>query len=397
MAGAVLMDVLRFSIATVTYYWRRSLLLTLCVAMAVFVPLTPYLLVRRAAGTLEQRAASTPLMLAAAGSKTDVTLSALYFDGRKHTIMTMGEVMAVDRQRAEAIPLHMRFSTSGVAIVGTTEAYYKHRGLELDEGAFSRRYGDCVLGAAAARKLGVSPGEYLTSDPKTIFNLTADYPLRIRVTGVLSPSDSPDDDVVFVSMETAWIMDGIGHGHFQQPSATDGADQNESAQEATPPGSSSEKLHLEITNENIGAFHFHGRREDYPVTACIIVPTDTRAETLLIGQYSARTDAKVMLIEPLSVIRRLLASVLRVRNLVLAGLSLVTGACILLVVFVFLLTFRLRQNEFDTLRKIGASTRQMSGMILVEMGVVLTTGATIGLALTWLMGRFDQILLRWLI
>ena len=121
------------------------------------------------------------------------------------------------------------------------------------------------------------------------------------------------------------------------------------------------------------------------------------AETLLIGQYSARTDAKVMLIEPLSVIRRLLASVLRVRNLVLAGLSLVTGACILLVVFVFLLTFRLRQNEFDTLRKIGASTRQMSGMILFEMGVVLTTGATIGLALTWLMGRFDQILLRWLI
>ena len=111
MAGAVLMDVLRFSIATVTYYWRRSLLLTLCVAMAVFVPLTPYLLVRRAASTLEQRAASTPLMLAAAGSKTDVTLSALYFDGRKHTIMTMGEVMAVDRQRAEAIPLHMRFST----------------------------------------------------------------------------------------------------------------------------------------------------------------------------------------------------------------------------------------------------------------------------------------------
>ena len=85
MGGAALKDILRFSIATVTYYWRRSLLLTLCVAMSVFVPLTPFLLVRRAATTLEQRAASTPLMLAAAGSKTDVTLSALYFDGRKHT------------------------------------------------------------------------------------------------------------------------------------------------------------------------------------------------------------------------------------------------------------------------------------------------------------------------
>ena len=397
MGGAALRDILRFSIATVTYYWRRALLLTMCVAMAVFVPLTPYLLVRRAASTLEQRASSTPLMIAAAGSKTDVTLSALYFDGRKHNIMTMSEVMAVDPRRATAIPLHLRFSTSGVAIVGTTEEYYRLRGLELEEGTFSGRYGDCVVGAAVARKLRVSPGEYLTSDPKTIFNLTADYPLRIRVTGVLSPSGSTDDEVVFVSMETAWIMDGIGHGHFQGSDKSGRAHQEEASHQATPSESATEKLQLEITNENIGGFHFHGQREDYPVTACIIVPTDTRAGTLLVGQYSARADGKVMIIEPLSVVQRLLASVLRVRNLVLAGLSLVTGACLLLVVFVFLLTFRLRQAEFDTLKKIGASTRQISGMVLFEVGLVLTAGATIGVALTWSTGRFDQILLRWLI
>ncbi len=365
--------------------------------MAVFVPLTPYLLVGRAASTLEQRAISTPLMLAAAGSKTDVILSALYFDGRKHTLMTMGEVMAVDRKRAKAIPLHMRFSSSGTAIVGTTEDYYKLRALQLEDGDFGERYGDCVVGYNAARRLQVSPGDFLSSDPKTIFNLTADYPLRIRVTGVLGPSGSPDDDVVFVSMDTAWIMDGIGHGHFQQPTQGDSPMQDEPSHVANPIGSATEKLHLEITDDNIESFHFHGRRSDYPVTACIIVPEDTRAETLLIGQYAARSDGNVMVVEPLRVVRRLLASVLRIRNLVISGLALVTVACMLLVVFVFLLTFRLRQNEFDTLKKIGASRIQVFGMIFWETGLVLTTGASLGITLGLLTGRFDQIILRWII
>lgn len=390
-------DMLRFSFATLTFYWRRTLLLTLCVAMAVFVPLTPYLLVGRAARTLEQRATSTPLILAAAGSKTDVTLSALYFDGRKHPIMTMGEVIKVDKNRALAIPLHMRFSTSGTAIVGTTADYYKLRALQLDAGTFGKRHGDCVVGASAARRLQISPGDFLSSDPKTIFNLTADYPLRIRVTGVLGPSGSPDDDVVFVSMDTAWIMDGIGHGHFQQPTQSDASIQNKPSHEANPIGSSTEKLHLEITEDNIDSFHFHGRRSDFPVTACIIVPQDTRAETLLIGQYASRSDVNIMMIEPLIVIRRLLASVLRVRNLVIAGLALVTIACMLLVVFVFMLTFRLRQNEFETLKKIGASRSQIGSMIFWETGLVLTTGASFGVALASLTGRFDQIILRWLI
>lgn len=387
-------DMLRFAVSTLTYYWRRSLLLTLCVALAVFVPLTPFMLVRRAAGTLEQRAASTPLLLAAKGSKTDVVLSALYFDGRMHPVMTMSEVMAIDRSRGNAIPLHMRFSTSGTAIVGTTKEYYKLRDLRLEDGTLGQRIGDCVVGAGAARRLQVSPGDFVTTDPKTIFNLAADYPLRIRVTGVLDATGSVDDDVVFVSMDTAWIMEGIGHGHFQPPLGIDPAVVSDKANRGGDPN---EKLYLEVTDENIGSFHFHGRRSDYPVTACVIAPIDTRAETLLIGQYASRSDSSVMIVEPLSVIRRLLASVLRVRNLVIAGLALVTGACLMLVVFVFWLTFRLRQNEFETLKKIGASRMQVVTMLLWEMGLVLATGASLGVAFALLTARFDQVILRWLI
>ena len=388
---------LRFSVATLTYYWHRTLLLTLCVAMAVSVPLTPYSLVGRASTALEQRAISTPLMLAAAGSKTDIVLSGLYFDGREHPAITMGDVMAVDSNRASAIPLHLRFSTSGTAIVGTTEDYYELRALQLDDGTFGNRYGDCVVGASAARKLQVSCGDFLSSDPKTIFNLTADYPLRIRVTGVLVPSGSPDDDVVFVSMETAWIMAGIGHGHLQRAIQSDAPNQSTPAHETSLVGSSTEKLHLEITENNIATFHFHGHRSEYPVTACIIVPRDARAETLLIGQYASLSDTDVMIVDPLNVIRRLLASVLRVRNLVITGLTLVTIACMMLVAFVFLLSYRLRQNEFETLKKIGASRHQVASIVFWETALVLTIGTSVGVALASLSGRFDQVMLRWLI
>lgn len=388
---------LPFAVATLTYYWRRSLLLVLCVGLAIFAPLTPYLLVRRAAESLEDRAASTPLILAAKGSKTDVTLSALYFDGRKHSLLTMGDVLAIDKERAQGIPLHLGFSASGIAIVGTTGSYFEHRGLELDAGAFGKRYGDCVVGARVARDLQLKPGDFLTSDPKTIFNLTADYPLRIRVTGVLSAVGSVDDEVVFVSMETAWIMEGLGHGHSRTSTSADDRNSNPSSAEEKDSSREKEKLYLEVTDENIASFHFHGRRSDYPVTACIIVPEDTRAETLLIGDYASRRDDGLMMVEPLVVIRRLLASVLRVRNLVIAGLALVTGACILLVVFVFWLTVRLRQNEFEMLRKIGAAQSQVISMLVWELGLLLAAGVTVGVVFALIAGQFDQMILSWLV
>ena len=70
-------NALRFSLASVTYYWRRSLLLVVCIALAIYVPLTPLWLIQRAEHALENRAQSTPLILATKGSQTDLTLSAL--------------------------------------------------------------------------------------------------------------------------------------------------------------------------------------------------------------------------------------------------------------------------------------------------------------------------------
>lgn len=397
MGGRVMSNALRFSLASLTYYWRSFVLLVFCIALAIYVPLTPVWLIARAEHALEDRAQSTPLILATKGSQTDLTLSALYFDGREYPMMTMKEVISIDGERATAIPLHMRFTSLGTTIVGTTDDYYQLRGLALAEGTWGQRFGDCVIGASVAKKLKVSSGGFLTTDPKTIFNLTADYPLRIRVTGVLRATGNPDDDVVFVSMDTAWIMEGIGHGHFDK-----GSQQETSSGEKSMDGTASaidgkEKLYLEINETNVGTFHFHGLRSSYPVTACIVLPEDTRAETLLLGQYASTSESRVMLVQPLGVIQGVLDSVLRVRNLVLAGLLLVTAACLLLVIFIFSLTFRLRHSEFDSLAKIGASRGLVFGIYACEIGIVLVVGGLMGVTMAMLTSQSDQYLIRWII
>ena len=390
-------DLLRFPLASLIYYWQRSLLLTFCIALAVFVPLTPIWLVQQISESLESRAKSTPLILATSGSKTDLALTALYFDGRMSPVMKMGEVMAVDENLATAIPLHLRFTTAGATIVGTSDDYYPARKLILKDGKWHQKYGDCVVGASAAKTLQVSPGDYLTTDPKTIFNLSADYPLRIRVTGVIQESGSPDDDVVFVSLDTAWIMEGIGHGHFEKTVQSGQAYGLAPSADQAASETTSEKMHLEITDANIKTFHFHGRRSTYPITACIIIPKDIRAETLLLGQYASLNDKNLMMVQPLAVIRRLLDSVLRVRNLVIAGLALVTGACLILAVLIFWLSFRLRRPEFESLKKIGASTTWVMGICCCEIGLVLMMGGALGTSLALVTSWANQDILRWII
>ena len=46
-----------------------------------------------------------------------------------------------------------------------------------------------------------------------MYDLSAEYPLKMRVTGILAPTGTPDDLAVFTDVKTAWVIDGIGHGH----------------------------------------------------------------------------------------------------------------------------------------------------------------------------------------
>jgi putative ABC transport system permease protein len=369
----------------VFHRWK-TVVLVAALTLILFLPVGLRVLVRQGAERLVARAVATPLLVGAPGSPTELVLSSLYFESDVQETLSYSEAARIrDTGLAEAIPLHVRFRVRDQPIVGTTPEYFAFRGLHAVDGRFAAVLGEAVLGDRAARNLGVAVGDHVISSPESLFDIAGVYPLRMPVVGVLAPSDSPDDDAVFVDVKTAWVIQGLGHGHedLSRPEAAPGVLEREGN---VVIGNASVVQYNEITAENIDSFHFHGDPSRFPVTAVVAVPRDEKASALLQGRY--QEVLAVRMVRPEVVMGDLLATVFTVERYVIAGAVGVGLATLATVVLVFLLSLRQRARERETLEKIGAAPRAIRVLMASEAMFVLLVAAAMALTLTWLAGRF---------
>jgi len=197
----------------VFHRWKTAVLVT-ALTLILFLPVGLRVLVRQSSEQLTSRAEATPLLIGAPGSPTELVLNSLYFGSDVPATIPYTESELVEGTGlATPIPLYVRYRVRDQPIVGTTPEYYDFRQLELANGRRPAILGEAVLGAAAARELEVGVGEHVISSPESVFDIAGVYPLRMLVTGVLEFSDTPDDDAVFVDIKTAWVIEGLGHGH----------------------------------------------------------------------------------------------------------------------------------------------------------------------------------------
>lgn len=360
---------LRLVLQSLLYYRGRTALLVIALALTCFVPLAITIAARHALHTLGERARETPLVLGAAGSETDLVLQSLYFRGRTAPPLTMEDLEEISSERAQVIPLHLRFQARQTPVVGTTQEYFSFRQLRIAAGTPWQRMGDCVLGHRAAKALAAKVGSRITTDAETIFNLAADHPLRMRVVGVLAPNGTADDEAIFVSMDTAWIIEGIGHGHRPEPEKAVAGTQGDTF--------------TEVTDSNARSFHFHGDPQSFPASAALVLPVDQRGRTLLLGQFSnpedRETAAPTMLAEPEKIMDQLLSTILRIRSTMIAAAVLMGLTSIALAATVMWLNFKLRHREFQTLSRIGASRLQVAFLAGGEVSIVLLLGVSLAL------------------
>lgn len=349
----------------------KVVLLIAALTLVWLLPLSIGLLVKRAETDLRSRAFDTPLLLGHAGSALELTFNGLYFTKEEIATLPFRVVEDIlDTEIAEAIPLYAKFSASGHRIVGTSLDYFKFRGLELAAGRDLMRLGECVIGADVATSEGLGEGDYLISSPETIFDLAGVYPLKMKVVGVLTPEGTPDDDAVFVDPKTAWIIEGLGHGHVEAKDA--------SAEQRLAASDDSESVSLnaavvqynEITEENATSFHFHGDTEDYPLTAVIVLPDSVKSRAIIKGRYAA--NEQLQLISPKEEMDELFHTVFGVKTLIVWLLGLVGAATLFIGGLVFLLSYRLRREEFCHLRRLGADISTIRALIVFEAGFVIT-------------------------
>ena len=291
----------------------KTATLVASITLISFLPMALQLMLTESERQLMSRAVSTPLVVGAKGSALDLVMNTLYFGDEVPELITVeASDRVMDTDLAIPIPLYVRFRARGNPIVGTTLDYFEFRGLKVAEGRQLAVLGDCVLGAKVAENLGLKSGDSLVSSPETLFNLAGIYPLKMKVVGVLEKSHTSDDLAVFVDMKTAWIIQGLGHGHQDVTKLKDPTlvlkrtDTNVAA---------TAKLYhyTEITEKNIDSFHFHGNLSAYPITAVLAVPHDTKSGTILRGRYLNKEE-KHQIVKPEEVIDGLLQSIFRIKN-----------------------------------------------------------------------------------
>jgi len=375
------------------YNRGKTAVLVASILLVVYLPLTLRVLVARSAVELTLRAEATPLLAGAKGSALELVLNALYFESAPPETIPYAESLRIEESGlARAIPLYAGFHARGHPIIGTTLEYFDFRGLSFDEGRAMAVLGECVVGAGVAQSLGLAPGDAVISAPESVFDLAGVYPLKMRVSGVLARSFTPDDLAIFVDLKTAWIIDGRVHGHqdLSRPEAATGV---LSRDEGKIVANASVVEYTEITPENIDSFHFHGDITGYPISAVIAAPDSDKSQAILMGRYQG-PDETQQILRPTSVMDELLETILTVQSFVVAGMLLVGLAALGTAVLVFLLSLRIRRSEIETMVKIGGSRSRISAVLVSEVLAVVATSVVLAGILTALTSRFGSELIR---
>ena len=364
------------AVASLRHSWRRSLLLALVLGLSLGVPLALASLLERASADMRARAAIAPLVLGAKGSESDLVFGALFFAATPPRGLLMQDLARIEGDGlGQAVPFALGATAQKTPVVGTTIDNFDRRGLRPASGAMFATIGECVAGADAARALGLAPGSRLFTDPASLSDLAGVFPLELTVTGVLPPTGTPDDGVLFVDLRTMWSIRGLGHRHDDPaastaPGALIGQDgERKIAGEALP-------IERKSADGIAADFHFHGDPSTFPIDAALVYPADAKAQAILLGRFTG-TGETLQLARPDQFIERVLERIFGVGR-VLGAVAVATAALVLLVAaLAFALSIRLRADELALMRRLGANRGRVAVFLATEAAMLLAIALAI--------------------
>jgi putative ABC transport system permease protein len=202
---------------------RSSVLLTvLALSVGVVLVIGVEHLRAQARESFGRTVSGTDLIVGARTSQLNLLLYSVFRIGTAGTAVGWDsyELVSADPRVAWSIPLALGDSYRGYPVVGTTAAYFEHyrygsqQALVLRAGRVFGADRDAVLGADVARTLGVGVGAELVLAHglvSTAFSLHRDAPFT--VVGVLTPTGTPVDRSVHVSLQALERMHAREDGH----------------------------------------------------------------------------------------------------------------------------------------------------------------------------------------
>lgn len=387
------MDILYIAWRYIAHNKIKSITLVACISLIGFLPLALEIILNETEQQFLSRSNTTPLLVGAKGSALDLTMSSLYYSDASPKFISMQAMeQAISFKLADAIPIYTRFHARDFPIIGTSLDYFNFRNLQLDSGRLFAVLGECVIGNRIAKKLNLRVGDNLVSSPENAFDLAGVYPLKMKIVGILNQSYTADDLAIFVDLKTAWVIQGLGHGHEDLKYIEDESviiDRNEKGVIAN----AKVMQFNEVTDSNIAEFHFHGDLEKYPITSVALVPNDDKSSAILQGRY-INEESSYQIVRPTTVIESLLDNIFRIQNVINAIILIVGFATVLAIVLIFILSLRLRQQEIKTITHIGCNKLTVASLLLTEIFIIILISTLICGVLLFITKHFSYDLVR---
>ncbi len=363
---------LRLALRSLSHHKVRTVVLALCIALVGVLPTAVDGLLELYRTRLAARAASTPLVVGAPGSRSDLLIHALYFRGDVERMIPRSvAIEAGESGLGVPVPIHLKGSVNGNPLVGTTPDYEAFRSIKMNRGHWPRKLAEAAFGSKVAQELGIEVGGSIATDVHKLHDLAGSYPLLLKVTGVLSRTGTPDDDAVFVSLQTSWVVSGEIHGHLRiDPEKDFNLVLENQSNHVTANAAVVEAV--EVTPENEDSFHPHGDPDALPVTAILIDANDDKGSTILRSRF--RRDESLQPIDSMVELQELLAVVMRAKAILDANSMLVIVATALLLGLIVTLDVKVREREVQTLERIGAPRGFVARLLFTEIAIVVCCG-----------------------
>lgn len=347
--------------------WKLVLTLVMIIGLSIALPITSARVVSRYQAELEARSVSPPLLVGARGDRFDLVLRSQFFVGELEQSLTYQEYERL-RQDPELIcaPLHLVHSTGQGRwpVVGTSSVYFTAQSLSLKTGQSCVEVGTCVVGADVAEQLnGVME---VKSDLQSTFGFGDMLPYELKVAGVLERSDTPDDQAVFVSLETAWVLDGYGHVHQDDDAGT--AVQRNSILHGVEGSHVPQNSHTQISEVNRHLIHFHGEKASYRISSVAVWPMTEEASALLRVYY--QDDRKLQVVVPGDEFQKLMNHVVRVREVLDRVFAILLMISAVTVVVSTVQSVQLRKRHLETMHYLGCARTKVRLLLLTEFSMV---------------------------
>ena len=187
-----------------------SFLSLLLLAMGVGIISILLLLNKQLEEKFTKNIAGIDMVVGAKGSPLQLILSSIYQIDYPTGNIPLAEANKLTRNPLvkQAIPLAYGDSYQSFRIVGTQESYLKHYKTELQEGriwAEKSRF-EVVLGATAARDLGLKIGETFISSHGLVDDRHQHEAQPFTVVGVLAANNSVVDQLILTNLTSVWAV-----------------------------------------------------------------------------------------------------------------------------------------------------------------------------------------------